>query len=501
MTDKAQQPEVRVGSYLLDTLTVGMYENPLHCLREYVQNAFDALNDAVEQGVLTKDKASLVMKVSSPGKKATLSLRDNGIGVAAENVYDKLVSIGNSRKNQTKHAGFRGIGRLAGIAYCNTLRFTTKAAGEAVASVVEIDCPKMRGLIAAGSTPTPLQEVMRSCVTVTSHSASASEHYTEVELIGLYGQGHDFTDIDRVETYLGQYAPVDYGSSFSQADEVYKQASKHGIEVPTLTLLLKQGRDERNVRKRFTGRLVASDKSSAITGIQSVASKEHGWFAWFAEAEYLGEISDSSVAGLRFRQRNIQVGTSSLIERIASEMDSPSNRRLMRWVVGEVFVVSPKVVPNARRDGFEDNDAWRDIERDMTSVISTISSRVRQSSNRRSAVERVKRTVSNRREEIEGRDAITREDRARFDADLEQQLNLIIKAGKKGADPDRLDELVASIKELREKLRGLPLAPATLGPLLARVLEIVREEVSKEATAVVTRKVCARIQKRLNALE
>ena len=39
---------VRVGKQVIDILTTGMYSNPLMALREYVQNAVDAIDDAVE---------------------------------------------------------------------------------------------------------------------------------------------------------------------------------------------------------------------------------------------------------------------------------------------------------------------------------------------------------------------------------------------------------------------------------------------------------------------
>ena len=44
--------DVLVGSYFLETLTTGMYENPFHCVREYVQNGFDAVQEAVRSGLM-----------------------------------------------------------------------------------------------------------------------------------------------------------------------------------------------------------------------------------------------------------------------------------------------------------------------------------------------------------------------------------------------------------------------------------------------------------------
>src|SRR5258708_29855438 len=118
MSEKIPVADVRVGSFLLDTLTVGMYENPLHCIREYIQNAYDALLDAIASDVTTASDALITVTIGGTGKKQSLSIRDNGTGVPSTQIIDRLISVGNSRKSPSKHAGFRGIGRLAGLAYC-----------------------------------------------------------------------------------------------------------------------------------------------------------------------------------------------------------------------------------------------------------------------------------------------------------------------------------------------------------------------------------------------
>ncbi|PJA48010.1 MAG: hypothetical protein CO171_08370, partial [Syntrophobacterales bacterium CG_4_9_14_3_um_filter_49_8] len=43
----------RIGAFVLETLTTGMYTNPLDTLREYVQNSFDAIREAERSGLLS----------------------------------------------------------------------------------------------------------------------------------------------------------------------------------------------------------------------------------------------------------------------------------------------------------------------------------------------------------------------------------------------------------------------------------------------------------------
>src|SRR5207237_4811334 len=109
-----------------------------------------------------------------------------------------LVSLGASRKLPTQHAGFRGIGRLAGIAYSTTLRFTTKAKGEDQGSVIEYDCGRIRGFLKPGAEPQDVRHLVRTSVRARTFDAQADEHYTEVEMIGLTSLGLEFVDTDKL---------------------------------------------------------------------------------------------------------------------------------------------------------------------------------------------------------------------------------------------------------------------------------------------------------------
>jgi molecular chaperone HtpG len=44
------------GKNVIETLSEGMYDNPLFLYREYVQNSADAIDAAVEAGVLEMDE-------------------------------------------------------------------------------------------------------------------------------------------------------------------------------------------------------------------------------------------------------------------------------------------------------------------------------------------------------------------------------------------------------------------------------------------------------------
>lgn len=155
---------IEVGSFFLETLTTGMYEDPFHCIREYVQNGYDAIRDAVRANVIKDGEGRVLISVGGSTRSPSLSVNDNGVGIPKERAFSTLVSLGASRKTPVQHAGFRGIGRLAGIAYCTTLRLTTKFKGEDQGTIVEYDCELIRSYLKPGAEPQDVRNVMRSSV-------------------------------------------------------------------------------------------------------------------------------------------------------------------------------------------------------------------------------------------------------------------------------------------------------------------------------------------------
>src|ERR1700730_6730533 len=128
----------KIGAFVLDTLTTGMYTCPLDAVREYVQNAADSIQSARKEGFIGTDEGHVTVIIDT--EKRTLNIRDNGTGMERLEAERKLLNIGMSDKNITYDSGFRGIGRLAGIAYCKTLFFRTRASKGGPITVLELDC-------------------------------------------------------------------------------------------------------------------------------------------------------------------------------------------------------------------------------------------------------------------------------------------------------------------------------------------------------------------------
>lgn len=115
-----------IGKNIIESLTLGMYENPFCIYREYIQNAADAIDKAEALGFFSSGELPAI-EIKIDEKKHEVIISDNGVGIAEPHAYETLTDIAASTKIVGKDKGFRGIGRLAGLAYCEKLIFETRS--------------------------------------------------------------------------------------------------------------------------------------------------------------------------------------------------------------------------------------------------------------------------------------------------------------------------------------------------------------------------------------
>ena len=133
------------GKFLLEILTKGMYSNPMHVYREYIQNSSDSIDKAIESGVLQAAEAEIHIFID--GKERNIVIRDNGLGIPLGIAKIKLMNVGASDKDGVTERGFRGIGRLGGLAYAEKVQFVTSAVGDSVKTIMTCDCVRMQQLL------------------------------------------------------------------------------------------------------------------------------------------------------------------------------------------------------------------------------------------------------------------------------------------------------------------------------------------------------------------
>ena len=362
---------VQVGKYTLESLTTGMYSDPKIVYREYIQNSVDSLEHAVSLGML--EQQSMRIDIIVNADESYISIKDNGTGISAAEAAQTLMNVGSSKKRNANNRGFRGIGRLGGMSYCNILVFTTSAENEKVKTVVSFDCKKLRHLLVPGEyEDMSLSAVLEEITTIETFPEKEEKHYLCVEMVDVNGFS-DLLDIDAARSYISQVAPLPYQSRhFIYTSQLKSYLSDNGYIVEEFPIFVGENEsDLEPVYKPNKSRFRSDrgkrtvDEISSMKYFDVTVDGELYALGWYGNCGWYGFLSEKEISGFRVRKGNILIGDSHTMNAIFKEA------RFNGWTQGEIFIVTDKLIPNARRDDFEQNDAYYKFMEALSNSVGT----------------------------------------------------------------------------------------------------------------------------------
>lgn len=346
--------DVFVGKDVLELLSSSMYVNPLSIFREYVQNATDAIDDAIAAGLLPSIEAGQV-EINLDHIDRRVVIRDNGIGLSNADFPVRMLSFGASAKRGTDARGFRGVGRLSALGYVQQLVFRSRAHGDTKVLEASWDCRVVKRLLAAPDGESDLQSIVKEAVTLRQlDPGEYPTHFFEVELVKPRRIANDrlLNEVE-IDAFIGQVCPCPFSPEFGFAQEIAQLLEPHGRAGKSYNIHINDA--DEPVYRPYRNKVEYSDtKSAALRSFKSfeIESIDGGTAAvgWLIHHDYQGAIPVSQgVRGLRARVGNIQVGHDRLFLEVFPE------DRFCSWTIGEVHVLDSRVVPNGRRDEFESN--------------------------------------------------------------------------------------------------------------------------------------------------
>ena len=345
-----------IGAFVLEILTLGMYGEPRHTLREYVQNSFDAIRAAQRARYLT-DRGKVTVTIASD----TITIHDNGLGVSAAQAWTTLTSIGASKKDRQRDAGFRGIGRLAGMAYCDTLIFRTTFPGETTETTVQFDCAKLlQAMSPDDGGDVELAKLLDSAITFQQRedAADASDHFFEVTLNGLARAPTTLTDARMVCEYLSETVPVGFHPDWARRQNIETNYNTYFREpLETIDVFVETDNEVEQIFKPYGETYQIAKGTADLESIEFYPDSENRYWGWVGRLSESAAVTDWRTRGLRVRVRNIQVDGTEIFENLFAQV-KPSYGRVSAYCIGEIHIDPECVIPNARRDGFEENDGW-----------------------------------------------------------------------------------------------------------------------------------------------
>lgn len=342
-----------VGKNILDNLTTGMYSDSKVIYREYIQNACDQIDLAIKLGILSADEG--YVDIFTDSKNRYISIKDNATGIKAKDFVEDVGDIANSNKEIGKNKGFRGIGRLCGLAYCKTLKFTTSYLGENTKSVMTCDAQKMRAMLVESKKYT-LDEIWDSIITYLTESEDEKEHYFEVEMFDINKENTDLLNDAKVREYLSFVVPVPYKNTFILRNQIYSYANSIDYRIDEYCIRVNGSQ----IFKEYTTKL-KEQSGASLKNYDEISRLEFKDFRdasgnliawmWVGLSRFEKQIpSINHMRGLRVRSSNIQLGNDDTLQPLFKES------RGNYYFVGEVFSVSRNLIPNSQRDYFNENE-------------------------------------------------------------------------------------------------------------------------------------------------
>lgn len=355
-----------IGKNILENLTTGMYSDSKVIFREYIQNACDQIDIAINNGLLKKNEGEI--GITQNHSDRSVCILDNATGVKQKDFIQNLGDIANSNKTKDTSKGFRGIGRLCGLAYCETLIFRTSYKGEKTASIMKCDAKLMRSLLNDNKKYT-IDEIWDRIVEFSTDKETADTHYFSVELLNINEENTDLLDDKLVSSYLSFVAPVPYSNKFILSSKIYKFAKENNYVIDEYKIRLNGAEIFKNYSTYLKDK--NEKKYDEITDIKFKEFNDKdgrliAW-SWVGLSAFLKAIplSTNPMTGIRLRTGNIQIGNENNLKKFFKESRGNS------YFVGEIFTVDKNLIPNSQRDYFNENTTRKNFEQSITEYFHT----------------------------------------------------------------------------------------------------------------------------------
>lgn len=349
-----------VGVMLLESITRGLYHNPLNSVREYVQNEFDA--------------GAREVRITASSDKVVIV--GNGTGMSREELLSAR-RIGYSTKDARVDVGFRGIGIWSGVAICDEVLVSTKKRSETLGHVLKIDAKGLRGDIEQGTLPLIESLSRRVSIRAMEREEFRGKQGTSVELRGLLPENLPSLDRESLLTYAQQILPVRVNPGYKYAEDVERQLQRLVKDYRTIRIFV-------NEREAFRPPHEAIRTIPPSFDILKNDRDETIAVAWYAISEQGAVRPDSRF--LIYKKKGFTIGDTTRSNLLILKT---TDRHAFAWATGEVHVLADEVVPTSERIDFEMNAAFRDLEERAKGLLDEIVRSVRKHQAGETAKERL----------------------------------------------------------------------------------------------------------------
>ena len=309
----------------------------------------------------------------------------------------------------------------------------------------------VKHFLAANDAESDLRSIVKEAVTLKRlDPGEYPAHFFEVELIKPRRIANDrLMNEAEVGAFVSQVCPCPFSPDFAFGEEIAELLVAHRRAGKSYNIHI-NGADE-PVYRPYRNEVSYSDtKSAALHSFKSfeIESIDGGVAAsgWLIHHDYQGAIPDSQgVRGLRARVGNIQVGHDRIFLEVFPE------GRFCSWKIGEVHVLDGRVVPNGRRDEFENNAHLDNIIAHLRPIGAEVARECRVSSRKRNRQKTFELTADKIYEKLDvlKQGAVS----ARYTKAIKEEIGALLAEIRKAMEFDLFDD--EDRRKLRSQLRKI----------------------------------------------
>lgn len=356
-----ENTDPQIGKDVIESLTLGMYEDCRFIYREYIQNAADAVDNAIDNNILIKGQEAIHVRIDRD--KRCISIQDNATGIPKDKVMTILRNIAHSTKKRGEDKGFRGIGRLGGLGYCSKLIFETSYFGESVKSTMTWDAELLKFIINDRENSEEATEVLSKVTDLKTEKDDINAHYFNVIMEDV--STDELLDVESVSDYLSMVAPVDISSSFIFRQKINNFKKENGLTVDTYNIFVNNDQ----IYKPYTSVIYEDNnggkkKVDDIIDVKFLMAKDDNdsiiYWGWYSISTLKGQMKPKNLArGIRLRKENIQIGDEEICKKFFTKTE---DQRFSFYYFGEIHALSKGLIPNSRRDYFGESKECVEFE-------------------------------------------------------------------------------------------------------------------------------------------
>jgi molecular chaperone HtpG len=339
-----------IGKNVIENLTVGMYDDPHFVYREYVQNAADQIDIAKKRNLYqNEDEPSIYIQIDTDAKK--IVIEDNATGIKQREVLSLLGNVAQSTKNKYEDKGFRGIGRLGGLGYCEKLIFETSFYGEDRKSIMTWDAKVLKKIFNDENVTIDAAALISI---ITDYSFDDYEdinvHYFRVTMENVTNE--TLLDVQQVRDYLSMVAPVPFENFFAHKNKIKQKAEEKNIIIDEYRVYVNTDQLFKGYKNHIYKNNAVSEEDTIIDVdfFEEYYNEKLLFWGWYGISNIMHQIPDENkFRGIRLRKSNIQIGLDNRLDEFHKQEQGN------RYFIGEVYAINRELIPNGRRDFFIDS--------------------------------------------------------------------------------------------------------------------------------------------------